>query len=148
MKRRRVLLLLGSCLCLAPVCVGSSGCGPAAWLAFWTGLYGSYRNESGNYMAVEQSTPQARQESNDLLIMYPSGGVGGDYTLNGTATQSGNTFSGSFQVTSGPAGRALGPLSVGATVTVSLTQDHDNLASSIQGTVGSALTDSWVKVHD
>jgi len=142
--RRRRMLLLGSALGLGLFV----GCSSSNWVAALNYLYGSWHGTPG-YMSIHAPGDQTRQTGDSLEIMYPSGGES-DWYLVGSAVKAGNTWTGTFEVMSGPTTRQSGsPLSVGADVTVELHMANSTtLHSTISATGATDLTAQWTKVVD
>ncbi|MBI5834039.1 MAG: hypothetical protein HZB16_17230 [Armatimonadetes bacterium] len=142
MRRRLMLVLIGS-LGLGLMV----GCG-AGFVAALQSLYGSWSNGAG-YMSIHQPGAQPRQSGDQLEIYYPAATGQSDWYLVGSAVKSGNTWSGTFEVMSGPTTRQSGPLVVGNNVTVQLNLTSNTaLHSTISATGATSIVANWTKVVD
>ncbi len=139
---RRRLMLLTVCTVGLGLMVG---CG-SSFAAALSGLYGSWSDGTG-HMSIQAPGNQTRQTGDQLEIYYPSTSGASDWYLVGSAVKSGNTWSGTFEVMSGPTTRQGSPLSVGANVTVTLQLTSASaMHTTISATGATTISANWTKV--
>lgn len=142
MRRRLGVWAMVAGSLLAGMMAGGCGSGEVVVLG---NLLGDWRNGESRTLTVSRPSAQAARAAESIVITYPSETEGASYLLSGSVTQSGSRYSGTFQVTSGPSARDLGPIAVGTAVVVTLTRTGDELNSSISR-AGMTIEDDWTRV--